>query len=339
MTIKTRSIDSRQLQMRIAAYQRPTRWKSIWQLINSFVPFAFLWFLAIRVMSHSIWLTLPIVVLLSAFTIRIFIIFHDCGHQSFFRSKRANTFWGIVTGLVAFTPYHRWKDSHARHHATSGNLDKRGAGDVWMMTRREYLEASAFKRLKYRLYRNPLIMFLLGPLAMLLINNRIPGKRATTSDRYSMHLTNLTLIIFCGSLVYFLGWESILVIQLPTIFLAHVVGVWLFYVQHQFDGVYWKQSSEWDFITASLEGGSFYKLPLILRWVTGSIGYHHLHHLNSRIPNYNLARCHNENTVLHQTKTINLRTSLASVSLRLFDEETGRMIGFREIKRRAVARS
>ena len=326
-------IDAKQLQRKMVTYQRPGRLQSIWQIVNSLVPYGILWYLAYVAFEYSVWLSLPIIVLMAGFTVRIFIIFHDCGHGSFFRSKRANNFWGVLTGILTFTPYHKWRDAHARHHFTSGNLDKRGEGDVWMMTMKEYLQASRKERLKYRLYRNPLIMFLLGPLLITLVNNRIPGKNASRSDRYSVYGTNLGIAVLAAGMIYLVGWKAYLFIQFTTLFLSHIAGVWLFYVQHQFEDVYWERDSNWDFVTASLEGGSFYKLPGILRWFSGSIGYHHLHHLNSRIPNYNLVRCQENVTELHRARPIGFRASLKSLTYRLWDEEAGRLVGFGEARK------
>ena len=326
-------IDGGRLQREMAVYQRPGRWKSIWQLLNTLIPYGILWYVAYRTLDYSVWLTLPVAVLLAGFLVRVFIIFHDCGHGSFFRSKKANDFWGILTGILTFTPYHRWRASHARHHGTSGNLDKRGEGDVWMMTLKEYSQAPLIERIKYRLYRNPLVMFLLGPISITLWNNRFVGKKARRSDRLSVYWTNVAIVILSSAMVFLLGWKAFLAIQLVALFLAHIAGVWLFYVQHQFEGVYWERNSEWDFVTAAIKGGSFYKLPGIIRWFTGSIGFHHVHHLNSRIPNYNLARCQSDIPALQHAKSIGVLSSLKSLTFRLWDEETGRLVGFREIRR------
>lgn len=327
------SSDTKQLQREMLGYQRPGRWKSNWQIINTLVPFGVLWYLAHLAFDYSVWLALPIIVLLAGFTVRVFIIFHDCGHGSFFRSKRANNIWGMLTGVLTFTPYYKWRDAHARHHFTSGNLDRRGEGDVWMMTMKEYLQASPKERLKYRLYRNPLIMFLLGPLLITLVKNRVSGKNPSRPDRLSVYGTNLAITILITGIILLVGWKAFLFIQLTALFLAHIAGVWLFYIQHQFENVYWERESNWDFVTASLQGGSFYKLPGILRWFSGSIGYHHLHHLNSRIPNYNLVRCHENVVALQQAKAIGFWASLKSMKYRLWDEEAGRLVSFREIRK------
>ena len=328
------TIDSRKLQQEIANYQRPGRWQSIWQLLNTLIPYGLLWYLSYRTLEYSFWMALPIIALLAAFMVRIFIIFHDCGHGSFFRSKKANDFWGVITGILTFTPYYRWRSSHARHHATSANLDKRGEGDVWMMTLQEYLQAPRMERIKYRLYRNPVVMFLLGPLLITLVNNRIVAKKDNKTDRRSVYITNAAIAAMAAVIILLVGWEAFLFIQLLGLFLAHIAGVWLFYVQHQFEGVYWERSSNWDFVAASLKGGSFYKLPGIMRWFSGSIGYHHVHHLNSRVPNYNLVRCQKNIRALQEATCIGLRASLKSLRYRLWDEDSGRLIGFGDIRKR-----
>jgi omega-6 fatty acid desaturase (delta-12 desaturase) len=287
-------------------------------------------------LQYSFWLCLLGLILASGFTIRTFILFHDCGHQSFFRSRRANDFWGRVTGVLTFTPYYYWHASHARHHATSGNLDKRGFGDVWMMTVDEYLEATKRERLKYRLYRHPLVMFLLGPLFITLISHRLVRKGSTIRERNSVWLTNISILAIAALLITLLGWKSYLIIQFGTLFLALACGVWLFYVQHQFEGVYWERDPEWDFVSASLDGGSFYHLPRVLAWFTGNIGYHHVHHLNARIPNYNLPRCHDEVPGLQRITPIKLFSSLKSLRFRLWDEQRRVMVSFGDLKSRTA---
>ncbi|MFH2035514.1 MAG: fatty acid desaturase [Candidatus Zixiibacteriota bacterium] len=331
---RTPNIDRRELLKEMANYQQPTKWKSIWQLANTLIPYGVLYYAAYRSLDYSFLITLPLMILLAGFITRTFIIFHDCGHGSFFNSKRANSFWGNITGILTFTPFHYWRDSHNRHHATSGNLDKRGEGDIWMLTLEEYLEAPRMVRIKYRLYRNPIVMFLLGPLLITLVSNRYAGQGASRSDWLSVTFTNAAIAVIITLTVITLGWKAFLFIQLIPILIAHIGGVWLFYIQHQFEGVYWKRDYEWNFVNASLQGGSFYKLPAVLRWFSGSIGYHHVHHLNSRIPNYNLNRCQKNVKTLQITKPIGIGLSLKSMFFRLWDEENDKLISFREIKRR-----
>ncbi len=322
------------IQRDLSPFQNARRGKSIWQLCNTLIPYVSLWIISAWALSYSIWLALPALILAGGFTIRTFILFHDCGHQSFFRSRRANDFWGRITGVLTFTPYHYWHASHARHHATSGNLDKRGFGDVWMMTVDEYMESSVSLRLKYRLYRHPVVMFIFGPLFLLLVSHRLVRAGSTTRERNSVWLTNIAVLAIAAALVFLLGWESYLIIQFGSLFLALVGGLWLFYVQHQFEGVYWERDDDWDFVSASLDGGSFYKLPRVLAWFTGNIGYHHVHHLNARIPNYNLPLCHRDTPGLQKIRPVKFFGSFKSLRFRLWDEHHRRMVGFGHVKSR-----
>ncbi len=312
----------------ISPFQRPSRLKSIWQLSNTLLAYIALWVLIYFLKDYSYWLTLPLVLLAAGFLIRIFIIFHDCGHYSFFRSRRANHFWGRVTGLLTFTPFYYWRMSHARHHWTSGNLDKRGQGDVWTMTVSEYQNAPFKTKLKYRLYRNPLVMFFLGPLLILLVNYRFPGRGAGIKDKVSVYGTNVALIGLAVLMSFLIGPKTYLIFQFFILYIGMVGGVWLFYVQHQFEGVYWSGDKEWDFVEASLKGASFYKLPPVLRWFTGNIGYHHVHHLSPGIPNYSLPKCHDRIPVFQRVKPIKLFSSLRSLRYRLWDEKNGHLVGF-----------
>jgi len=326
-------INEELLNSNIAIYVRPSRARSIWQLVNTLVPYAALWVVAYYVFQFSFWLTLPLILLASGFMVRIFIIFHDCGHQSFFRSHQANRFWGVITGILTFTPYHYWSLNHAKHHDTSGNLDERGLGDVWTMTVAEYKNASRRDRLKYRLYRNPIVMFFLGPLLIILVSHRIPRKNSTVQERRSVYWTDLGIGILAVLLCLFMGVKAYLAIQFLTLFIGLIGGVWLFYVQHQFEGVYWAREEDWNFIEASLKGGSFYKLPKILNWFTGSIGYHHVHHLLTGIPNYNLAKCHKQTPIKSVVKPTGILASLKSLSYRLWDEKKRKLVSFREALR------
>lgn len=317
----------------MSRHQNPDPKRSIWQLINTIIPYVGLWVLTYYALGYSVWLAVPLIVLLAGFQIRLFIIFHDCGHSSYFRSQRANNFWGIVTGVLTFTPYHFWRMQHARHHATSGNLDERGDGDIWMMTVDEYVRAPWMQRLRYRLYRNPFVMLLLGPLFLTLVSNRMTYGAESRRERHSIYWTNLGILAVVATACWLIGWQEYLVIQFSSMLLAQAAGVWLFYVQHQFEGVYWARGGEWDFVAASLLGGSFYDLPRVLRWFTGSIGYHHIHHLNPKIPNYNLAPCHEHSSVFRVTKRTGVRASLKALRYRLWDEDNARLISFGEFRR------
>lgn len=320
------------IKQQVAAFQHSSPGRSIWQLIDSVVPYVILWCLAYWAMQYSYWLAIPAILLAAGFMVRIFIIFHDCGHGSFFKSQRANDIVGVITGILTFTPYHYWRANHAKHHATSGNLDKRGWGDVWMMTVEEYKNAPRKLRLQYRLYRNPFVMLGLGPLFILLISHRLVRRTSTRDQRLSVHGTNLGILAIAVILSWVMGFKAYLAIQLPILFIGLSAGVWLFYVQHQFEGVYWKRNKDWDFDSASLEGGSFYNLPIVLRWFTGNIGYHHVHHLNARVPNYNLPKCQRKIPELEAAPTIGLFASFKSLTFRLWDERENRLISFGQMK-------
>jgi acyl-lipid omega-6 desaturase (Delta-12 desaturase) len=322
----------------VAKYQLPKPRAALWQMANSLVPYAVTWYLMCRSLSVSRWLTLPLVVLAGGFLVRIFIIFHDCGHGSFFKSRRANDITGFITGVLTFTPYRQWRWEHALHHATAGDLDRRGIGDVWTLTVQEYLEASRWKRFAYRLARNPVVLFLLAPLFLFLVMNRFPSSKAPGRERLSVHQTNLGILAIAAALVWLFGLKAYLVLQLSVVMVAAVAGVWLFYVQHQFEGVYWERSERWDYCTAALKGSSFYKLPKILQWFSGNIGYHHIHHLSPRIPNYNLEKCHQAEPLFQTVQPVTLFSSFKSLTFRLWDEQRRKLVGFGAVKRRASAR-
>jgi omega-6 fatty acid desaturase (delta-12 desaturase) len=262
---------------------------------------------------------------------RIFIIFHDCGHGSFYKSRIANRTLGLITGLLTLTPYHHWRWQHALHHRTCGDLDRRGAGDVWTLTVREYLDASRWKRVAYRLVRNPLVLFVLAPFYLFVIDHRFAAAAAPKRERRSVHWMNLAILAMACAMSALLGIKAYLLIQLTLTTIAGVAGIWLFYVQHQFEGAYWQRGKKWTYTDAALQGSSFYKLPRILQWFSGNIGFHHIHHLCPRIPNYNLQRCHNADILFSQVKPLTLLTSLKSLALRLWDEPAGKLVGFRGI--------
>ncbi len=309
---------------------------SIWQIINSFVPYLCLCGLMYWTLDISYWLTLPLAVVAAGFMIRIFIIFHDCGHGSFFRSQRANHFLGFVAGVLTFTPYLQWRYKHALHHATSSDLDRRGIGDIWTLTVQEYVEAPLWKRILYRLFRNPLVLFTVVPLYLFLIHQRIPSRTVGKRERMGVHWTNGALLAIAVLTSLTIGVKAYLLIQLPVIMVTGTVGLWLFYVQHQFDGVYWERRKDWGFAEAALKGSSFYKLPKFLQWFTGNIGFHHIHHLNPGIPNYNLEKCHRESPMFQEVKAVTLWSSMRSISFRLWDEQRKMLVGYcrlREIRR------
>lgn len=316
----------------VAPYQEPDLRRSLWQAANSILPYLLLWALMAWSLRVSYWLTLALAVPAAGFMMRVFIIFHDCGHGSFFKSQRANAIAGSITGVLTFTAYHYWTRDHAIHHATAGDLDRRGVGDVDTLTVKEYLALSPGRRLIYRVMRNPLIMLGIGAPLVFLVAHRIARPGVGGRERNSVIWTNLALVGIVVLLSLAIGFEAFLLVQLPIVMLGTAIGVWLFYVQHQFQGVYWRRHADWNYLDSALQGASFYKLPRVLQWFSGNIGFHHLHHLSPRIPNYNLERCQVENSAFECIRPLTLRTSLNSLRLRLYDEDRGRMVGFGELK-------
>lgn len=317
----------------VAKYQQPDARRSVWQIINSIAPYLGLMVAMYFTLDISYWLTLLLAIPAAGFMVRIFIIFHDCGHGSFFKSKKANDFWGNITGILTFTPYLQWRHDHALHHASAGDLDRRGFGDVWTLTVKEYLALPPLKRLWYGIFRHPLFLFGIGPFYTFIISHRFANKNGTVRERNNVMMTNLILLIIMVLLHLLIGIKAFILIQLPIVMIGGAVGLWLFYVQHTFEPPYWEHHEDWDFVTAALDGSSFYKLPPILQWFTGNIGIHHIHHLSPRIPNYRLQACQDENAIFHNVEPLTLRASLASVNLRVWDDELGRMLSFREMRK------
>ncbi len=315
-------------------YQQPDNVRSLWQVLNSVIGYGVLWFLMYLSLSVSYWLTLALSVVAAGLLIRTFIIFHGCGHGSFFRSHRANDIVGFITGIITFTPYDKWRREHAVHHATSGDLDRRGVGgDVWTMTVDEYLASPWRTRWAYRIYRNPLVMLLIGPSFLFLVRNRFTSRSARRREQVNVYVTNAVIAVGVTLLMATMGVKEFLMIQLPITLLGGAIAVWMFYVQHQFEEVYWERHGDWEYFCAAIEGSSFYQLPQVLHWYTGNIGYHHIHHLSPRIPNYHLRRCHENTPELAAMAPITIRTSLRSLRFRLWDEKAHRMVGFGQLKR------
>jgi omega-6 fatty acid desaturase (delta-12 desaturase) len=316
----------------VAKYQHPNLRSSLWQIANSLLPFFFLWGLMVWSLQFSYWLTLALAIPAAGFMMRIFIIFHDCGHGSLFKSQRANAIVGSITGVLTFTPFHYWTRDHAIHHATAGDLDRRGVGDVETLTVKEYLALSPVRKFIYQLMRNPLFMLAIGAPLVFIVVHRIPRPGVGRRERISVLWTDLALVGIIVLLSLTIGFKTFLLVHFPIVLLGTAVGVWLFYVQHQFEGVYWRRHSDWDYLSSALQGASFYKLPRLLQWFSGNIGFHHLHHLAPRIPNYNLEKCQVENPAFNCVQPLMLRSSLRSLRLRLYDEDNLRMISFRELK-------
>ncbi|KRG10789.1 fatty acid desaturase [Staphylococcus sp. NAM3COL9] len=308
--------------------------KSTIQIIDTLLPLIAI--LVISGLLYNVHWSLAIIssIFASIFLIRTFIIFHDACHGSYLKKQKHNDLLGNVTGFLTMFPYRKWRREHLIHHAGSGNLEKRGIGDIWVMTVEEYTEASKSQRLTYRIYRNPLVMFVLGPFFLVFVSNRFNSKDAKKKERINTWLNNILLIVIYGGLIYLLGAGHFFAVFAPMMFIAGMLGIWLFYIQHTFEDSYFEESSEWDYVKAAIDGSSYYKLPKVLHWVTGNIGYHHVHHLNPRIPNYALEETHETVTPLHHATSITLIESLTSLKFKLYDESHKRFITFKEFSLR-----
>lgn len=311
--------------------------RSIWQIANSLLPYFGVWYLMYLSLDVSYWLTLGLAPLASGFLIRVFIICHDCVHSSFFKSRRLNNILGAITAFFLFLPYKYWRKTHIRHHSTANDLDNRADGDIWVMTVEEYMAASLVKRTIYRIYRNPIMMFLVGPVFYFLLRYRVPIFHTRTSERNSVLLTDVSIVTTVIIMSYLIGFQAYLLVQAPIIIFTTIVGVWLFYVQHQFEGASWERHDEWTYTDAALQGSSFYKLPKLFQWFTGNIGFHHLHHLFPRIPNYYLERCQEEYKVDWPVTPLTFGTSLKAFHYRLWDEEERQFVGFAQVNQKKQA--
>ena len=321
---------ARELLKALAAYREPSSKRSIWELVATIVPFIGLWAAAWFAMSLSYWLTLAICIIAGGFLVRFFLIQHDCGHRAFFHSKNANDWMGRILGVITLTPYDIWRRSHAIHHSTSGNLDERGVGDIDILTVREYQASSRGRRLAYRLYRSAPVLFIIGPAYQFLLRNRLP--QMFNSDKRSYWIsamgTNLSIAIVIVICAYFLGLGSFLAVHLPITIVAASIGVWMFYVQHQFENTMWEGAENWEMYEAALKGSSHYDLPAPLAWLTANIGVHHVHHLASRIPFYRLQDVLRDFPELVNIRRLTFMQSLACIKLRLWDEENKKLVSF-----------
>ena len=315
-------------------YTKPQLGKSVYQLSSTMLFFVGTWYLMLRSLEVSYWLTLVLAVPAAFFLVRLFIIQHDCGHASFFRSRAANNTVGFWLGVMTLTPYRYWKRTHAIHHASSGDLDRREFGEVDTLTVKEYQKRSRLGRLGYRLYRNPFVLFVIGPVWQFMIKHRYPvdTPRAWKREWRGILWTNLALLAIIIVMGLTIGVQRFLMVQLPISLIAGALGVWMFYVQHQFDGVYWARHQEWDFEHAAVLGSSYYKLPKILQFFSGNIGFHHIHHLSSRIPNYNLESCHNEIPEFQKIKPLTFSSSMKCAKFRLWDEKNNQLVGYEILK-------
>jgi len=316
-------------------YEQPDVRKVFVQLIDTVLPYLSLLVLMYLTIHWNApyWATLLLAVPAAGFLVRTFVIFHDCVHGSYLASKSAVTILGTILGIITFTPFSEWRHHHGVHHSTSGNLDRRGVGDVWTMTVAEYTASSRAKRLFYRLFRNPLFMFGLGPLYMFLILHRIPSRHARKEQVRDVLVADVVLAAIIVAAAFTIGIKAYIMVQLPVLMLGGSAGIWLFYVQHQFDPAYWARTEDWGSMQAALQGSSFYKLPKVLQWISGNIGFHHIHHLRPRIPNYNLERCLRDNSELQLDRPLTLWRSLKSVRLNLWDEKRHILLSFRQAVR------
>ncbi len=301
-------------------------------LLTSVVPYLAVSVLMYLTLDVSYLLTLALILPAAGFLVRTFIVFHDCAHGSLLPSKRANRWVGRFLGLFVLSPFERWRHDHAIHHGTSGDLERRGVGDIITLTVDEYRERSPRGRLAYRLIRHPAVMFGLGPIIAMIIGPRIATRSQRPRMRHSVLVTDVVLVMVIGGLCRLIGWERFLIVWAPSAMLAGSVGIWLFYVQHQFEDAYWQSAADWDYADAALRGSSYLKLPRVLQFFTGNIGLHHVHHLNARIPNYNLQRAHDENAIFHDVPTLTLWDGLRSVRLKLWDEEHGKLVTFAQAR-------
>ena len=319
----------------VRKYQKPNTKKATMQILNSFIPFVGLWILMYFSLDWSYWITLGLAIINAFFLARIFIIQHDCGHQSFFKSKKLNDLIGIISSFFSSVPYKYWSRIHTEHHARNGQLEYRNIGDIPFLTTEEYHQRTSWSKLKYRVMRSAPVQFLVVPFTYFAVILRLPTIRLSGWKKIRWHyfFNNLSILLVYISLILLLGWKQFLLVHIPVVLIFAIIAFWFFYVQHQHENNYKAPADKWDHLMASIRGSTFYKLPRLFQWLTGNIGLHHIHHLNSKIPNYNLVRCASENPVLNQyVNVLNFRESLKCVRNKLWDEGKQRMITFREYR-------
>ncbi|MDR5905345.1 fatty acid desaturase [Franzmannia qiaohouensis] len=323
--------DPRALQRALSAYRAPRLARSVFEALVTVIPFGLFWFLTWASVSAGYWIGLLLVIPAAGFLVRLFMIQHDCGHGSFFPSRRANDWLGRALGVLTLTPYDLWRHTHALHHAHSGNLDRADEGSIDTLSVREYQALPQAQRLRYRLYRHPLILFGLGPVYQFMLQNRVPVgfMRSGWMPWLSTMGTNAAIVLVIIAMMSLVGAETFLLVHLPIAVLASSIGVWLFYVQHQFDNTRWEHDEEWSFRDVALYGSSYYDLPAPLRWITANIGVHHVHHLASRIPFYRLPEVLTDFPQLREVSRLTLKQSLECTRLALWDEERRRLVPFK----------
>lgn len=320
----------------VARYQQTVLWKAAFQLGTTLALLGLAFYLMYRSLSLPYVVTLLLAIPTAGLLVRTFIIMHDCGHGSFFKSRRANEVVGWLTGVLTLTPFAQWRYDHALHHASSGDLDRRGHGDIDTITVREYLAKSAKARRKYRFVRHPLVMLGLGPIYLMLNQRRLlKNVHLNQLQKFSVYSTNAAIAAIVIGFSLWIGFGNFMLVYFPAIYLAAAAGIMLFYVQHQFEDTYWNEHGEWDYATAAIHGSSYFKMNPVLQWFTGNIGLHHVHHLGPRIPNYNLQRCHEENELFHSVTVLTVASALRTLRLKLWDEETRQLIPIRELEARA----
>ena len=318
----------------LAPFAVPCMRRGLLAVATSALPYVAICAVMYLTLGVSPALTAVLAIAAGGFLLRVFVMFHDCAHGSLLPSRRANAVLGTVLGLLVLSPFRRWRHDHAVHHATSGDLDRRGVGDIVTLTVTEYQERRWRGRVAYRLIRNPLVMFGLGPVFAMIVGPRIVSRGARPRMRNSVLWTDAALVVAIGGLCWLIGWRDFLVVWAPAALLAGSVGIWLFYVQHQFEDAYWQSGDVWSYADAALRGSSHLKLPRILQFFTGNIGLHHVHHLNARIPNYNLRRAHHASPMFASVPTLSLWSGLRSVRFKLWDEQAGRLVTFAQARRR-----
>jgi omega-6 fatty acid desaturase (delta-12 desaturase) len=313
----------------LARYLRPDRRRSLAQMASVVVPYLSIWAL-VEIVRPDARVAVALGLAATAFLIRMYSLFHDLTHNSLFESRAANSRWGHLLGFLLFTPYRWWQREHSLHHAHAGNLDKRGAGEIFTMTVAEYEGSSRLRRLSYRAYRNPVLMMFVGPSLVFLFERRFPRRGMSPRILLSVVATNIALAAWAVGWSVLVGWQTYLIVQGTTMVAGGAIAAWMLYVQHQYEDTYYREAGEWVFELAALQGSSYLRLPRPLAWVVGNANYHHVHHLSARIPNYRLRQAHEEQPIFARTPVVTLGSSIAALRLKLWDEETGSLVGYPE---------